>query len=168
MPGSLAHTNTIANMLFGSISGSAVAAAAAVGTTMTPMQKKEGYSTEFSASVNISSAPTGMLIPPSNIMIVYSLASGGTSIAALFLAGYIPGILWGTWLYACRLFHCKASQIYFPFITRIKREAVRDSRCDTEPTSHRHRNWRDCWRYFYRNRRICHCRCLFLYSIFYL
>ncbi|WP_277679498.1 TRAP transporter large permease [Gracilibacillus dipsosauri] len=95
MPGSLAHTNTIANMLFGSISGSAVAAAAAVGTTMTPMQKKEGYSTEFSASVNISSAPTGMLIPPSNIMIVYSLASGGTSIAALFLAGYIPGILWG-------------------------------------------------------------------------
>ncbi|WP_217640952.1 TRAP transporter large permease [Gracilibacillus ureilyticus] len=95
MPGSLAHTNTIANMLFGSISGSAVAAAAAVGTTMSPMQKKEGYHSDFSAAVNISSAPTGMLIPPSNIMIVYSLASGGTSIAALFLGGYLPGLLWG-------------------------------------------------------------------------
>lgn len=95
MPGSLAHTNTIANMLFGSISGSSVAAAAAVGTAMSPLQEKEGYKKEFSAAVNIASAPTGMLIPPSNIMIVYSLVSGGTSIAALFLAGYIPGILWG-------------------------------------------------------------------------
>ncbi|UOQ93360.1 TRAP transporter large permease [Halobacillus shinanisalinarum] len=95
MPGSLAHTNTFANMLFGSLSGSAVAAAAAVGSTMSPMQEKEGYKREFSAAVNIGSAPTGMLIPPSNIMIVYSLVSGGTSIAALFVAGYLPGILWG-------------------------------------------------------------------------
>ncbi|MGY4691107.1 TRAP transporter large permease [Salibacterium sp. K-3] len=95
MPGSLAHTNTFANMMFGSISGSAVAAAAAVGSTMSPMQEKEGYKREFSAAVNVGSAPTGMLIPPSNIMIVYSLVSGGTSIAALFVAGYIPGILWG-------------------------------------------------------------------------
>jgi tripartite ATP-independent transporter DctM subunit len=95
MPGSLAHTNTLANMLFGSISGSAVASAAAVGSTMGELQAKEGYKREFSAAVNIASAPTGMLIPPSNIMIVFSLVSGGTSIAALFLAGYLPGILWG-------------------------------------------------------------------------
>ena len=95
LPGSLAQTNTVANMLFGSISGSAVAAAAAVGGTMAPLQEKEGYKREFSAAVNIASAPTGMLIPPSNTLIVYSLASGGTSIAALFMAGYIPGILWG-------------------------------------------------------------------------
>ncbi|MFD1334464.1 TRAP transporter large permease [Oceanobacillus iheyensis] len=95
MPGSLAHTNILANMLFGSISGSAVAAAAAVGSTMGEQQEKEGYKREFSAAVNIGSAPTGMLIPPSNIMIVFSLVSGGTSIAALFLAGYVPGLLWG-------------------------------------------------------------------------
>lgn len=95
MPGSLAHTNILANMLFGSISGSAVASAAAVGSTMGELQEKEGYKREFSAAVNIASAPTGMLIPPSNIMIVFSLVSGGTSIAALFLAGYLPGIIWG-------------------------------------------------------------------------
>ncbi|MEY8752706.1 TRAP transporter large permease [Alkalicoccobacillus gibsonii] len=95
MPGSLAHTNVVANMLFGSISGSAVASAAAVGQTMGPLQEKEGYKKEFSAAVNIGSAPAGMIIPPSNTLIVYSLASGGTSIAALFIAGYLPGILWG-------------------------------------------------------------------------
>ncbi|PYF05605.1 TRAP transporter large permease [Ureibacillus chungkukjangi] len=95
MPGSLAQTNILANMMFGSISGSAVAAAAAVGSTMAPMQEKEGYDRTFSAAVNIASAPTGMLIPPSNTLIVFSLVSGGTSIAALFMAGYVPGILWG-------------------------------------------------------------------------
>lgn len=95
LPGSLAHVNVIANMMFGSISGSAVAAAAAVGGTMSPLQKKEGYDPAFSAAVNITSSPTGLLIPPSNTFIVYSLISGGTSIGALFLAGYIPGILMG-------------------------------------------------------------------------
>lgn len=95
LPGSLAHTNVVANMLFGSISGSGVAAAAAVGGTMAPLQEKEGYDRAYSAAVNIASAPAGMLIPPSNTLIVYSLVSGGTSISALFMAGYIPGILWG-------------------------------------------------------------------------
>ncbi|MFB0833925.1 TRAP transporter large permease [Arthrobacter halodurans] len=94
LPGSLAHTNVVANMMFGSISGSGVASAAAVGGTMGPMQAKEGYRAEFSAATNIASAPAGLLIPPSNTLIVYSLVSG-TSIAALFLAGYLPGILWG-------------------------------------------------------------------------
>ncbi len=95
LPGSLAHVNVLANMMFGSISGSAVAAAAAVGGTMAPLQKKEGYDPAFSAAVNITSSSTGLLIPPSNTFIVYSLISGGTSIGALFLAGYIPGILMG-------------------------------------------------------------------------
>ncbi|MGB0663854.1 MAG: TRAP transporter large permease [Pontibacterium sp.] len=95
LPGSLAHVNVIANMLFGSISGSAVAAAAAVGGTMSPLQKKEGYDPVFSTSVNITSCPAGLLIPPSNAFIVYSLISGGTSIGALFLAGYLPGLLMG-------------------------------------------------------------------------
>lgn len=95
LPGSLAHVNIMANMLFGAISGSAVASAAAVGGTMAPMQEKEGYDPAFSAAANISSCPSGLLIPPSNTLIVFSLVSGGTSIAALFLAGYIPGLLMG-------------------------------------------------------------------------
>lgn len=95
LPGSLAHVNVMANMMFGSISGSAVASAAAVGGTMSPLQKKDGYDEHFSAAVNITSCPSGLLIPPSNTLIVFSLVSGGTSIAALFLAGYIPGILMG-------------------------------------------------------------------------
>lgn len=95
VPGSLAHTNVVGNMLFGSISGSSVAAAAAIGSVMTPMQKKEGYPPAFSAAVNIASAPTGLLIPPTTAFIMYSLVSGGVSISALFMAGYIPGILMG-------------------------------------------------------------------------
>ncbi len=95
LPGGLAVVNIMANMLFGAISGSAAAAASAIGSIMTPEMKKAGYDPNFSASVNISSATTGLTIPPSNVLIVYSLASGGVSISALFLAGYIPGILTG-------------------------------------------------------------------------
>lgn len=95
LPGSLAHTSIVGNMLFGSISGSSVAAAAAMGRIMGPMEKVQGYKKEYSAAADIASAPSGLLIPPSSLLIVYSLVSGGTSIAALFIAGYIPGILWG-------------------------------------------------------------------------
>lgn len=98
LPGGLAFVNILANMFFGSISGSAAAAASAVGGFMAPIMEKEGYDRGYSAAVNISSATTGLLIPPSNILIVYSLASGGVSIAALFLAGYLPGILMGVLL----------------------------------------------------------------------
>ena len=99
-PGALAQTNVLANMLFGSISGSGTAAASAMGSIIGPIEKEEGYDPNFSAAVNIATAPTGLLIPPSNVMITYSLVSGGTSVAALFMAGYIPGILWGL---ACML-----------------------------------------------------------------
>ncbi|OGU32172.1 MAG: hypothetical protein A2057_00815 [Ignavibacteria bacterium GWA2_35_9] len=95
LPGGLAFVNIMAAMLFGAISGSAAAAASAIGGFMTPVMRKEGYDRGFSAAVNISSSTTGLIIPPSNILIVYSLASGGVSIAALFLAGYLPGILMG-------------------------------------------------------------------------
>lgn len=95
LPGSLAHTNVVGNMLFGAIAGSSVASAAAMGRIMTPMQDNQGYKRTYSAAVNIASAPTGLIIPPSSVLIVYSLVSGGTSVAALFMAGYIPGILWG-------------------------------------------------------------------------
>ena len=99
-PGALAQTNVIANMLFGAISGSGTAAASAMGSIIGPIEKEEGYDPNFSAAANIATAPTGLLIPPSNVMITFSLVSGGTSVAALFMAGYIPGILWGL---ACML-----------------------------------------------------------------
>lgn len=95
LPGYLAHTNVIANMLFGSLSGSSIAAAAAVGGVMGPLEKEEGYDPVFSATVNICSAPSGVIIPPSGPLILFSLVSGGTSVAALFVGGYIPGILMG-------------------------------------------------------------------------
>jgi tripartite ATP-independent transporter DctM subunit len=95
LPGSLAYVNVLGSMLFGSISGSSVAAAAAIGGFMHPLMQKEGYDRNFGAAVNITSATTGLIIPPSNILIVFSLASGGVSIAALFLAGYVPGIMVG-------------------------------------------------------------------------
>lgn len=96
LPGGLAFVNVISAMLFGAISGSAVAAASAIGSTLTDQMENEGYPREFSAAVNISSSTTGLLIPPSNVLIIFALASGGTaSVAALFIAGYIPGILVG-------------------------------------------------------------------------
>ena len=107
IPGALAHTNIVANMLFGAISGSGTAAASAMGAIIGPVEEKEGYDKNFSAAVNIATAPTGLLIPPSNVMITYALVSGGTSIAALFMAGYIPGILWGLACMAVVFFYAR-------------------------------------------------------------
>lgn len=96
LPGGLAYVNTLAAMLFGAVSGSAVAAASAIGSVMTDRMEEEGYPRPFSAALNITASTTGLLIPPSNVLIVYALASGGTaSVAALFVAGYVPGILVG-------------------------------------------------------------------------
>ena len=98
LPGGLALINVVAAMLMGAIAGSAMASASAMGSILGPEMEKEGYSREFGAAVNITSSTVGLVIPPSNVLIVYSLASGGVSIAALFLAGYIPGILTGLFL----------------------------------------------------------------------
>lgn len=95
LPGGLALINIISAMFMGAIAGSAMASASAMGSILGPEMEKEGYDREFAAAVNITSATTGLVIPPSNILIVYSLASGGASIAALFLAGYIPGLITG-------------------------------------------------------------------------
>lgn len=95
VPGGLAFVNVISCMLFGSISGSAVAATSAIGGFMIPEMNKAGYDKNFNAAITVTSATTGMLIPPSNILIVYAVASGGVSISALFIAGYIPGFLVG-------------------------------------------------------------------------
>lgn len=94
LPGALLVTNIGANALFGAISGSASAAAAAVGSMVKEGEDKLGYDKALSAASNGASAPAGLLIPPSNALITYSLVSGGTSVAALFLAGYIPGLIW--------------------------------------------------------------------------
>jgi tripartite ATP-independent transporter DctM subunit len=95
-PGGLAYVNVLTCMMFGAISGSATAAVSSVGGFMIPLMNKLGYHRDFNASVTITAATTGLLIPPSNIMIVYSLATGGfVSIAAIFIAGYLPGILAG-------------------------------------------------------------------------
>ena len=98
LPGSLAHVNILAAMLFGAISGSAVTAATAVGGMMGPVMEREGYGRDYAAAVNITSSTTGLVIPPSNILIIYSLAAGGVSISSLFLAGYLPGVLVGALL----------------------------------------------------------------------
>ena len=95
IPGSLAQANVLGNMLFGALAGSAVAAASAMGGSIAPIQKEEKYNMAFATAVNIASAPTGLLIPPTSAFIVYSTVVGGVSISALFMAGYIPGILMG-------------------------------------------------------------------------
>ncbi|EBS6197617.1 TRAP transporter large permease [Salmonella enterica] len=95
LPGSLSYTNIVGNMMFGAISGSAIAASTSIGGVMVPMSAREGYDRGFAAAVNIASAPTGMFIPPTTAFILYALASGGTSIAALFAGGLVAGVLWG-------------------------------------------------------------------------
>ena len=95
MPGYLAATNVLANMFFGAVSGSSVAATSAMGSIMSPLEKDEGYDPNYSAAVNICSAPTGILIPPSGPLILYSITAGGVSVAALFMGGYLTGILLG-------------------------------------------------------------------------
>ena len=94
LPGAMLVTNAGANALFGAISGSASAAAAAVGSMVRQGEEEQGYDPALCAATNGASAPSGLLVPPSNALITYSLASGGTSVAALFLGGYVPGLLW--------------------------------------------------------------------------
>ena len=94
VPGSLTMTNIAGNAMFGSISGSGIAAATAIGGVMQPLEDEQGYDRAFSAAANVASAPVGQLIPPTASFIVFSAASGGVSVAALLMAGWIPGLLW--------------------------------------------------------------------------
>ena len=95
VPGYLAATNVLANMFFGAVSGSSVAATSAMGSIMSPLELDDGYDPNYSAAVNICSAPTGILIPPSGPLILYSITAGGVSVAALFMGGYLTGALLG-------------------------------------------------------------------------
>ncbi|MEQ8862120.1 MAG: TRAP transporter large permease [Thalassobaculum sp.] len=96
MRGGLAMVNILASMFFGGISGSSVADTSSIGSILIPMMKKNGYDDTFAVNVTITSSTQGVVIPPSHNAIIYSLAAGGTvSIAQLFLAGIIPGIMIG-------------------------------------------------------------------------
>ena len=95
LPGGLGYVNTLTCMLFGSISGSAAAAVSSIGGFMIPEMNRKGYNREFNVAVTATAATTGLLIPPSNAMIVYSVSAGSVSIAAMFMAGILPGILVG-------------------------------------------------------------------------
>ena len=94
-PGGLAYVNTASCMLFGSVSGSAAAAVSSIGGFMIPQMEEKGYRREFAVALTATSATTGLLIPPSNIMIVFAVVSGNVSVAALFLAGVVPGLVVG-------------------------------------------------------------------------
>lgn len=120
LPGGLLYVNVIAAMLFGAIAGSAAAAASAIGGILGPRMEKEGYPRELGASVNITSSTTGLIIPPSNVLIVYSLASGGVSIAALFVAGYIPGLLVGMFLMITAAIFIKKHNLKAGEVTTLK------------------------------------------------
>ncbi|QDU90444.1 Sialic acid TRAP transporter permease protein SiaT [Pirellulimonas nuda] len=93
--GGLAYVCTITCMLFGAISGSATAAVSSVGGTILPEMERNGYDRRFSVALTTVSATTGLVIPPSNIMIVYAVVAGNVSVAAMFLAGVLPGVLLG-------------------------------------------------------------------------
>ncbi|QSH41316.1 TRAP transporter large permease [Lentisphaerota bacterium ZTH] len=94
-PGGLTYVNTLTCMMFGSISGSAAAAVSSVGGFMLPEMARKGYDRDYNVAVTATAATTGLMIPPSNIMIVYAVSAGSVSIAAMFMAGILPGIITG-------------------------------------------------------------------------
>lgn len=130
LPGALSYTNIAGNMMFGAISGSAIAASTSIGGVLVPMSAREGYDRGFASAVNIASAPTGMLIPPTTAFILYALASGGTSVAALFAGGLVAGVLWGvscmivTWVVAKRCNYTLTFALEKGMAWRVTKEAL--------------------------------------------
>lgn len=101
--GGLAYVSTLTCMMFGAISGSATAAVSSIGGIMIPSMQKNGFDRDYSVAVTTTAATTGLLIPPSNVMIVYAVVAGNVSVAAMFMAGVLPGLLVGILiLVACR------------------------------------------------------------------
>ena len=96
--GGFAYVNVLGSMFFGHLSGSAVADVSSLGSVEIPMMEKAGYDKEFSVAITVASSCQGVLIPPSHNMIIYSVAAGGVSVGALFMAGLLPGILCGIML----------------------------------------------------------------------
>ncbi len=125
LPGGLGYVNTLTCMLFGSISGSAAAAVSSIGGFMIPEMNKKGYDRDFNVALTATAATTGLLIPPSNCMIVYSVVAGSVSIASMFVAGILPGILVGLCImFASGLvawkkgYGCKSEQEQLPPLPR--------------------------------------------------
>ncbi|AEE16158.1 TRAP transporter large permease [Treponema brennaborense] len=96
--GGLSYVNVLGSMFFGHLSGSAVADVSSLGSVEIPMMEKAGYDKDFSVAITVASSCQGVLIPPSHNMIIYSVAAGGVSVGALFMAGLVPGILCGIML----------------------------------------------------------------------
>lgn len=132
IPGALAITNVLGNALFGSISSSAIAASTAIGGVLVPQQVKEGYGREYASAVNIASAPTGMVIPPSTAFIMYSLIAGGASISSLFLGGYVVGILWALGIIVVAVFLAKKRN--YPVVERDRTKSVGKILADSIPS----------------------------------
>ncbi len=107
LPGSLAQIVCVASMFFGGVTGSAVAEVSSIGAMMIPAMEKDGYSRRFATAIVLMAATMGPIIPPSIGMIVFAHVAGNVSIAALFLAGVIPGVLIGVSLMAASFVHGK-------------------------------------------------------------
>ncbi|MGZ2257455.1 TRAP transporter large permease [Roseobacter sp. A03A-229] len=113
--GGLAHVNILSSMLFAGLSGSAVADTSALGSMLIPAMEKQGYKRRFAAAITAASSVIGPIIPPSGIMIIYAYVMG-ESVAALFLAGIVPGILVGVGLMLVVKF--QADKYDFPVATK--------------------------------------------------
>ncbi len=128
--GGLAQVNVLASMFFGGISGSAGADVSSIGTILIPMMKKQGYKSDFSVAITVTSACQGIIIPPSHNMIIYSLAAGGVSVGRLFLGGFIPGVSLGIalmivcYILAVKQNHPRGGSYTWKAALRVTKEAV--------------------------------------------
>jgi len=121
--GGLSLVNTLASTFFGGISGSPVADTAGIGSVLIPEMEKKGYPRDFATAVTVSGSMQAILIPPSHNMVIYSLAAGGTvSVASLFMAGVLPGLLTGLMLAALCL--CVAKRENYPKGDKIPMKAA--------------------------------------------
>lgn len=118
--GGLAHINVVSSMLMGGVSGSSTADVAGVGAILIPTMTKKGYSKEFSASLTAASSAIGSVIPPSILMVIYG-ATANVSIGALFIAGYIPGVLVGLQQLVIAYIYAKKNGIDGPVTSRFSR-----------------------------------------------
>lgn len=130
LPGGLAQVNIVASIFFAGLTGAAVADTAAIGSILIPAMKKQGYSAEYSAAITTTSSIIGPIIPPSIIMVIYGSITG-MSIGALFMAGFVPGILIGLGLmimaiyYAIKENHpCRKKSIPWREATRIIKNSL--------------------------------------------